>query len=141
MRRVRHALWRQAGVQYCWRRIGVKGRAQTGQGVVPLSLRISLRVGGIGWPSFVVGRADRGGRSGVGAGVASVGFGADTVAGVGVRNLWRHDARAAGATCSAADGRPAGGLGTARALAVVRVSSCAVRAWIWRWIAAGFRVG
>lgn len=31
------------------------------------------------------------------------------------------------------------GLGVEPPLLVVRVSSCAVMAWIWRWIAAGFK--
>jgi hypothetical protein len=105
-----------------------------------LSLRISLHRGGTGRPPSVVGRADRVGRSGGGAGVASVGFGADTVAGVDVRVLAHHDARAVGAACSPADGRSAGGLGVAQVSAVVRASSCAVRAWTLRWIAAGFSV-
>lgn len=145
--RVRQAAWRQAGVQYRWRRIGVKAFPQTGQGdVVSMSsLRMSLRDGGIGWPPFVWGLPGRGTRIRDGDHVAWAGFGVDGVAGVRVTGLGCHEARVAGAACSLvgvrAAGVVAGGWGMARALAVVKVSSWAVRAWILRWIAAGFSVG
>lgn len=143
--RVRQAAWRQAGEQYCWRRIGVKTAAQIGQAAW-LSLRMSLRRGGIGWSPFVVGRVNLAGRDGVGRsrGVGGVGRGFGCGSG-GYGRRGCHDARVAGAEWSSRWAPPVGaaasGLGVARALAVVRVSRSAVRAWIWRWMAAGFRVG
>jgi hypothetical protein len=72
-------------------------------------------------------------------------LGADGSAGVAVSGLGCHDARVTRIGCSAVDGLLAravgGGLGVARAFAVVRAGSWAVRAWIVRWIAAGFSVG
>src|SRR5437879_2907949 len=50
-----------------------------------------------------------------------------------------QDARVAGFVDSSADARVRTGLVTAPVLLVVRVRSWAVRAWICRWMAAGFR--
>src|SRR5664279_522494 len=82
------ALCRQAGVQYRWRQIGVKAAPQVGQGVVvSMSLRMSLRSGGT-VRSPLVGGMDGGGAAGGGGDrVVAVGFGADTIAAVGVRGL------------------------------------------------------
>src|SRR5512135_2841888 len=85
--RALQARWRQAGVQYRWRRTGVKAVAQAGQGVVPMSLRMSLHGGDTLWPSRVDGADRDGGAGGSGDRVASAGCGADTVAGVGIRCL------------------------------------------------------
>jgi hypothetical protein len=125
--------------------------AQTGQGVVivapsrGMSLRMSLRGGAsVGFRSSMVrrivpvssGEGDRG---------ELVGFGADGVAGRRFQVRASHAASVAGVVESAAaaglSGAVAGGFGVALALAVVRVNSWAVRAWILRWIAAGFSVG
>src|SRR5664279_6029674 len=83
------ALCRQAGVQYRWRRIGVKAAPQVGQGVVfSMSLRMSLRSGGT-VRSPLVGGMDRAGAAAAAVVIVwwRVGFGADTVAGVGVPGL------------------------------------------------------